>query len=467
MPRGPVGFLGVLHGESGQPSGVVGGERADACHPQGIAVAGAGNAGQAGDGRPGDPRSSAFGAAQRSRIGRSSGSDRIGSQAAARARCTTSDTPIGRRDAGGGAKTADYRSESAADAVLDDLIDEVTRRIQAGERVDPEAYASRYPEYGGQIRELLPALAFLAELPSIGECGDTSPDAAAPQETPASGSASRLGTLGDYRIVGEIGRGGMGVVYQAEQISLARRVALKVLPFAAVLDPNHLKRFRNEAQAAASLDHPNVVSIHAVGCDRGVHYYAMQHIEGQTLAQVIDELRQQSREAETDRPHSAAGVSDTTRQWLRHGMRKAEEEIRGGSQPGSKPEESPTVTVSAEETQHHPRSPSSSGDSVRTAGFFGMVARLGIQAAEGLEHAHQLGVVHRDVKPSNLMVDPGGHLWVTDFGLAQTQTGANLTMTGDIVGTLRYMSPEQALADRSILDHRTDVYSLGVTSTSC
>ena len=106
------------------------------------------------------------------------------------------------------------------------------------------------------------------------------------------GPALTTGVLGDFRILREIGRGGMGVVYEAEQVSLGRRVALKVLPFAAVLDPRHLQRFKNEAQAAAALEHPNIVHVYSVGCERGVHYYAMQYIEGQTLAQVIEELRQ-------------------------------------------------------------------------------------------------------------------------------------------------------------------------------
>jgi serine/threonine protein kinase len=103
--------------------------------------------------------------------------------------------------------------------------------------------------------------------------------------------------------------------------------------------------------------------------------------------------------------------------------------------------------------------------------FFRTVASLGIQAAEALEHAHQIGVVHRDIKPGNLLLDMRGNLWVTDFGLAQVASpvgdaGGNLTMTGDLVGTLRYMSPEQALAKRVVIDHRTDIYSLGVLARS-
>ncbi len=98
-------------------------------------------------------------------------------------------------------------------------------------------------------------------------------------------------TLGDFRIVRLIASGGMGTVYEAEQVSLHRRVALKVLPFAALIDPRRLQRFKNEAQAAASLRHRNIVRIHSVGCDRGVHYFAMDYIEGRTLAELIRDLR--------------------------------------------------------------------------------------------------------------------------------------------------------------------------------
>jgi serine/threonine-protein kinase len=166
---------------------------------------------------------------------------------------------------------------------LDLLVEEIAAKLQAGEPVDVEALVQRHPEHGERIRQLLPTLEALARLgPSLGpECSGLVP----------SSSEVAPETLGDFRIFREVGRGGMGVVYEAEQMSLNRRVALKVLPFAATMDPRHLQRFQNEARAAASLHHTNIVPVYAVGCERSVHFYAMQFIDGRSLAEVITELR--------------------------------------------------------------------------------------------------------------------------------------------------------------------------------
>ena len=245
--------------------------------------------------------------------------------------------------------------------------------------------------------------------------------------------------LGDFRVVREVGRGGMGIVYEAEQISLGRRVALKVLPFSAALDPRQRQRFQVEAQAAAHLHHPHIVPVYSVGNERGVHFYAMQFVEGPSLADLIDELRRRPR-----RPLDAVAA-------------------KGRSHGG------PDSTVDLRPCSSRCASSTIEGASATTDGagrdleYFRSVARVGVQAAEALEHAHALGVVHRDVKPANLMLDAAGKLWVTDFGLARFQDDGELTRSGDLLGTLRYMSPEQAQARRVVLDHRTDIYSLGVT----
>jgi serine/threonine protein kinase len=311
-------------------------------------------------------------------------------------------------------------------SVLAGLVDELAARAQAGEAVDLEAVLRKHPKHADELRQLWPALAALHDLSRSGE---RQLSGVAPLQGGVAGVET--GVLGDFRIVREVGRGGMGVVYEAVQLSLNRRVALKVLPFAATMDPRHLQRFHNEAQAAASLHHTHIVPVYAVGCERGVHSYAMQLIDGQTLGCMIQQSRRQSGRQAPAAPRPSVA------------------EKAGGPEPA----DAATPPLAAASTE----------PATQTPAYFRTVAQLGEQAAEALEYAHQLGVVHRDIKPANLMVDARGKLWVTDFGLAQVQSDTRLTLTGDLAGTLRYMSPEQALAQRVAVDHRTDVYSLGAT----
>ncbi|MCA9263836.1 MAG: serine/threonine protein kinase [Planctomycetales bacterium] len=317
--------------------------------------------------------------------------------------------------------------------VLAMLLEQATERLQARQELDWETWTEQYPEHIDAFRELVPWLHTLVDIAKPpGNLGRED----VPHYDPATvDQLLRERTLGDYRLIREIARGGMGVVYEAEQISLRRHVALKVLPFAAVLGDTQLARFKNEAQAAASLDHPHIVAVYAVGSDRGVHFYAMRYVDGRSLAEIIGELRRQQ----------SPKISDET-----------------GSPDANGTVMNQATTTEVTSTSDLSASSLSQLSSDRRP-FHDAVARLGYQAARALHYAHEMGVVHRDVKPSNLMVDSLGHLWVTDFGLATTQTASNLTMTGDLIGTLRYMSPEQADGRRAAIDHRTDVYSLGAT----
>jgi len=298
---------------------------------------------------------------------------------------------------------ADDASEDR-DAAVARLVAEYEAALQAGRPVPREEFLGRHPAHAAALAECLEGLEFLHRV---------APPSGGTDETPVPE------TLGDFRIVGEIARGGMGVVYEAEQVSLGRRVALKVLAAAANLDSRHLARFQNEAQVAARLHHSHIVPVFAVGCDRGVHYYAMEFIEGLTLAEVVAELRARRVRGVAPRP-------------MRPSARAAFDAFAGDGRHESE-------------------------------GFCRSVARAGLQAAAALEHAHARGVVHRDIKPANLMVDRRGDLWVTDFGLAFVRTNpAGLTRTGDLLGTLRYMSPELTQGGKAPVDHRTDVYSLGL-----
>jgi serine/threonine protein kinase/Flp pilus assembly protein TadD len=319
------------------------------------------------------------------------------------------------------------------DARLGDLVEQLAARLQSGELGDPEEFIGQHPEYSDALRRLLPTARGLAEMGNRPMQFEASSPWTFVSSPFADGQATM--TLGDFRIIREIGRGGMGVVYEAVQISLGRRVALKVLPFAAALDPRHLQRFKNEAHAAAHLHHTNIVPVFAVGCERGVHFYAMQYIEGQSLSELIAQLAAAG---------SGANGSDS---------RSAEATGAPKTPPARRHATSTVLGTSI----------ASSSGSKRDREYFRTIAGLGRQAAEALEHAHGVGVVHRDIKPANLLLDAQGNVWITDFGLVHMQGDGALTTTGDVVGTLRYMSPEQALGRRHEVDHRTDIYSLGVT----
>jgi serine/threonine protein kinase/WD40 repeat protein len=309
-----------------------------------------------------------------------------------------------------------YSRDADADARLEAIIEAAVDDLASGAAINVEAVAAAHPQFAAPLRELLPMVLTMANL------GGAMRQAHAIGEGSKHDAPER--TLGDFRILRELGRGGMGTVFEAEQKSMGRRVALKVLPFAALADDKALRRFRNEVRAAASLDHPHVVSVYSVGEERGVHYYAMQLIRGQTLAEWIERLRDPSQGRGATAPHDV-------------------------SQPS-------TARIAHAQVSTHPVQ-ERGGDHYRT------VARVAIQAAEALQYAHDQGVLHRDVKPSNLMLDAQGELFITDFGLARIEADAGLTMTGDLVGTLRYMAPEQAAGKRVVIDHRADVYSLGAS----
>jgi WD40 repeat protein/serine/threonine protein kinase len=325
----------------------------------------------------------------------------------------------------------------------------------AGRPIDRDALLAKYPEIREELLACLDGLEFLHRFDVDPENHD---------RLKSRPSLEPLATLGDFRIVRERGRGGMGVVYEAEQLSLGRTVALKVLPFAAVLDDKSIKRFKNEAKAAATLDHPHIVPIHAVGNDRGVYYYAMSLIEGLALSQVIDGLRQRI-ETNDNRELSIESIIDDAGKAPGPGAAAGD---RDAHPPHSQRPTEPTVnpTVEAHDAaQTRPVAPGSSSSRRSSLGsrHARHSARLGVQAADALHCAHEHGIVHRDVKPGNLLVDHNTKLWVTDFGLARIESDPGMTMTGDLLGTLRYASPEQTLGQRPILDHRTDIYSLGAT----
>ncbi len=369
------------------------------------------------------------------------------------------------------------------------LAGEFAERYRRGERPALTEYTTRYPELADQIRELFPALVVMEELGSV-----EGPRSGASGDTVAGKVPEQLG---DYRLLREVGRGGMGVVYEAVQESLGRHVALKVLAASGRLSPTHLERFRREARAAARLHHTNIVPVHGVGEYEGVHYYAMQFIQGQGLDEVLKEVRRlrgpkDPPSAET--PGPGAGGSHSLAQGLVSGQfagTDASGQARAAAREGEAPAEPvalvgrrtdfqsvrgpdglkirPTKQGSAGASPSRPVSTapnatnSASGSELTAqpeAQYFRSVAQMGVQIAAGLDYAHKQGILHRDIKPSNLLLDARGTVWITDFGLAKEEGTDELTHTGDIVGTIRYMAPERF---GGWADPRSDVYGLGVT----
>ncbi|MCZ6691759.1 MAG: tetratricopeptide repeat protein [Planctomycetota bacterium] len=288
---------------------------------------------------------------------------------------------------------------------LEQILAEWLDRQDRGESSDPEDVIREHPDLASDLR------ARFETLPLIDRAlGEASTDA--PRQ------------IGEYKIIGELGRGGMGIVYEAEQVPMHRRVALKVLYPAIANRPRAIKRFQREARAAGQLHHTNIVPVHGIGEDNGVWYYAMELVVGRSLSQVIAQVRSL----------------------------------------GARPDGNRLSLVSTRD-----RSPASSAThSFKTPtgdrAYYVRIAEMFAGIADALEAAHSQGIIHRDIKPANLILDDEGVLKVMDFGLARVEgEGLSMTMTGDLLGTPAYMSPEQAMAKRIRIDHRTDIYSLGAT----
>ena len=271
---------------------------------------------------------------------------------------------------------------------LTDILDDYLRGLEEGDPINVSVVLKQNPDLANTLNSYISKLNSLRGIAS----GFQSHGDLEPLISGESGATVGSLQLGAYTITREVGRGGMGIVYEAQHRALNRQVALKLLPLASMLDSRQISRFKNESNAAAQLQHDHIVPVYDVGVERGIHYFAMQFIDGKTVESSISEW------SDTD---------PTTR--YRHAV----------------------FTAS--------------------------------RVADALHCAHECGIVHRDIKPSNLILDQSGKVWVTDFGLARCQNERSLTLSGDLVGTMRYMSPEQAAGRMERVDHRTDIYSLGAT----
>ena len=399
---------------------------------------------------------------------------------------------------------------------LEVLAAEFVERQRRGESPSVAEYAARHPELAAEIEEAFPAIAVMEQLKAHKE---------QQSGTRASLGGVGLERLGDFRIVGEIGRGGMGIVYEAFQESLGRRVAVKVLPRQSLLEPQQLRRFQREAQTAARLHHTNIVPVFGVGEHDGFHFIVMQLIDGAGLDDVLQQIRRTGDrilpEANVDdrlssRPSAdpfaqTPAADDTPSGQASAGRepfamprsRRAGEvsrlalailqgrfgQSRGFDANHSEPAASGPISAAC--AAHGPLSPASAATEEFNANGDGRpeeesrptllaptdfptngtmarlgpphwrsTATIGQQVAEALHYAHSHHTLHRDIKPANLLLDSQGVAWVTDFGLAKAMEHDHLTQTGGVVGTLRYMAPEQFSGQT---DARSDIYSLGLT----
>lgn len=334
--------------------------------------------------------------------------------------------------------TSDSESE-----IVSELAQEYLRERREGKRPSVAKLVEKHPQLAEEIRDAISMLELME---------DVAGDATARSEHP-------LERLGEYNIHRVIGKGGMGTVYEATQESLGRRVALKVCPLQGSERQN--TRFRRESRAAAMLHHTNIVPVFAVGEADGFLYYAMQYIRGATLADVIEELQKMWRTS----PDAATRLTDapvpTGGQSARSAGSLATQVARSISVAGSEPSSSSEHSIDRDIARVSlPGQTTAEASNQPQAKYWDSVARIGLQVAEALTYAHNKDTLHRDIKPSNLMLDQSGIVWLMDFGLAKSVEEEDLTRDGELIGTLRYMSPEQVSGKPT---SSSDVYSLGLT----
>ena len=366
----------------------------------------------------------------------------------------------------------------SAENPIDQLAERFLEEYRSGQSPAISDFVQRNPELEDEIRDLFPALLWMEQL------------APQPQKRRHTALPRRLG---DYRILRETGRGGMGVVFEAVQEQLGRRVALKVLPWDVSADHTLQKRFHREARSAARLQHRNIVPIFDVGEHDNIHYYSMQFIDGSSCDSVLKQLRRArefSRLGRRGRP-PRHGIARVLERFLR---READASMsRSEPMPGGAAEGEASQSVSRQSSfnllgesdegsialELEPSAAPAADTAVNRGPtdvavpdqsdlttireqpdrYWMVLARIGISVAEALDYAHSQGILHRDIKPSNLMLDRKGTVWVTDFGLARAEEDEK-TGSGRIMGTLRYLAPERMSGQT---DGRSDIYSLGLT----
>lgn len=321
---------------------------------------------------------------------------------------------------------------------LEQIVDHFTNRLRAGEHPAIADYQKRHPQFKDEIEDLLASVTMIEQLKSNSTNSSS--------KSKSLDEVSNLKQIGQYKINGEIGRGGMGVVFKAVHESLGKRVAIKVMPTPLINSKNFVERFKREAQSAARLHHTNIVSVFGVGEGDGYHYYVMDLIEGQTLGAVINGFN-------ASHPISTKIDRYETRMDLSG-------ELTVSITPATPSEKPPATLPEETKTLETPTGLSQAQASMK-ANHYRWAARIAADIADAVAFAHDADLLHRDIKPSNIILDQKGQVWITDFGLAKdTRSDINLTKTGDVIGTPQYLSPESL---EGKYDYRSEVYCIGLT----
>ena len=335
-------------------------------------------------------------------------------------------------------------TDSSNSDLVGDLVDEFASRQHAGESPSITEYCQQYPDLANEIRELFPLVSIMDSAKSE-SMGLGSADSSTPEQ------------IGDYLIVQEIGRGGMGVVYEAKQKQLGRPVALKVLARRLEGNKRALARFHREARAVAKLHHTNIVPLFEVGEDDGLSFLTMQLIRGTSLDRVIDQFQQGTSASRGSLSGSKIEPPENVSELTKEQRPASDSHSDVTLDPLHDSSLGIINLLKSSSVESDSRSNHVGGKRFRA------VVRVGLQIAEALKYAHGRGIIHRDVKPSNILLDESGVVWLTDFGLAKSdedELSEDLTQTGDFLGTMRYMAPERF---RGECDERADIYALGLT----
>ena len=340
------------------------------------------------------------------------------------------------------AESPNDRSLAGSGPILEKIVEQFTARLRAGEHPAIAEYQEMHPRLKNEIEDLLASVAMIEQLKS-------NPSNPADKNRRSLDDVSSLEQIGDYRIEREIGRGGMGIVFEAVHESLGRRVAIKVMPTPLVNREKYVERFKRESQAAARLHHTNIVGVFGVGDGDGFHYYVMDLVDGQTLSEVVHGLNP-SELAGSTRKIDETCLKDTSNA-------NSPAAIRTGPGTDSRLEmDSPRLGSSQDSSRLN-----SQLAQPATLKHFRWAARIGANIADALSYAHATNILHRDIKPSNIILDRKGVVWITDFGLAKDSSNElNLTKTGDVIGTPQYLAPESL---EGVYDRRSEVFCVGLT----